>query len=556
MKILVVDDKLENRYYLEALLKGNGHTVCLASNGEEALAQLQSEAFDLIISDVLMPVMDGFKLCQQVKTDEQLRHIPFIFFTATYTNDKDKELALKIGADRYIVKPCEPDDFMEIVNEVMAAANCGIIAQRPEHLQEDEVLKLYSERLVNKLEQKMLQLEAETRALREAKETQKELEAKLYQAQKMESIGTLAGGIAHDFNNILSAITGYTDLALIHLDDNPKIKRYLEKVHQASFRARDLVHQILSFSRISDQGLKPMSVTYVVKEVMKLLRSTIPATIQIYEHWESENDQICGNATQIHQVLMNLCTNASYAMKGKEGKLEVILSDENLSAPTTVGHFTLNPGTYLKLTVRDSGHGIPAEDMQRIFDPYFTTKPRGEGTGLGLSIIYGIIKDHNGGVGVTSTVGKGTTFEIFLPVSEKTASRAEISTPILQGSGNILLVDDEESLVEAYGELLTSLGYTVDGATSSRQALELFKENPEKFDLVFTDHTMAHMTGFQLAEKLLEIRPKLPVILYSGFAEDITPKIAKAHGIRHLLAKPLIKNEVARILHNLLGQVP
>lgn len=384
---------------------------------------------------------------------------------------------------------------------------------------------------------------------------QKKLEGQLRQAQKMESIGTLAGGIAHDFNNILSVITGFTELALTSLSDNPKIKQHLEKVLQSGYRARDLVQQILSFSRTTEQGLKPTRILPILKDVMKLLRATIPTTIQIYEHWEAKNDIISGNSTQIHQVLMNLCTNASHAMKEKGGVLEVFLNDVNIPTQTIVGHFSLKPGDYLKLTVRDTGKGISAEDMEKIFDPYFTTKSKGEGTGLGLSIVHGIVKDHGGGVGVSSAVGQGTTFELFLPVTyEGLSVSADAAEQIQRGSGTILLVDDEADLVEAYGGLMTSLGYTVQGITSSREALDIFRADPQGFDLVFTDQTMPHMTGVQLAEELLKIQPDLPIILYSGYSENITEKMVKAKGIRFLMAKPLIKSEVAKVLHDCLSR--
>ncbi|MFH0782764.1 MAG: response regulator [Pseudomonadota bacterium] len=382
---------------------------------------------------------------------------------------------------------------------------------------------------------------------------QKRLEGQLRQVQKMESIGTLAGGIAHDFNNILSAITGFTELALSRLPDNPTIEQYLKKVLQSGYRARDLVQRILSFSRTSEQGLKPLSTLPILKEVMKLLRATIPTTIQIYEHWEAQNDRICGNPTQIHQVLMNLCTNASHAMKEKGGTLEVFLNDVNIPTQTTVGHFFLKSGDYLKLTVRDTGKGIPIKEMEKIFDPYFTTKSKGEGTGLGLSIVHGIVKDLGGAVEVSSTVDQGTTFELFFPVTkEGLATKTDDSKPVLKGSGTILLVDDEADLVDAYGELMSSLGYSVQGVTSSRKALEIFRANPEGFDMVFTDHTMPYMTGVQMAVELLKIQPDLPIILYSGYSEDITTEMVKAKGIRYMMAKPLIKNEVAKVLHDCL----
>lgn len=380
---------------------------------------------------------------------------------------------------------------------------------------------------------------------------QKKLERQLRQSQKMESIGTLAGGIAHDFNNILGAIIGFTELALNRLHDKPTTKQYLEKVLQSGHRAGNLVQQILSFSRTTEQGLKAIRTLPILMEAMKLLRATIPTTIQIYEHWDAQNDMIQGNPTQIHQILMNLCTNASHAMKEKGGVLEVFLSNINISTQTTIGHFTLKSGAYLKLTVRDTGQGIPAEDMEKIFDPYFTTKTKGEGTGLGLSIIHGIVKDHAGAVEVSSTVGQGTTFDLFFPLKDKgIVSITDTSTLLQKGRGTILLVDDEKDLVDAYGELMSSLGYKVQGVTSSRKALDIYRADPKGFDLVFTDYTMPHMTGLQMAEELLKIQPDLPIILYSGYSEDITVEMVKVKGLRHMMAKPLIKSELAKVLHD------
>ncbi len=379
---------------------------------------------------------------------------------------------------------------------------------------------------------------------------QKKLESQLRQAQKMESIGTLAGGIAHDFNNILSAIIGFTELALSRLHDEQTTKQYLEKVLQSGHRAGNLVQQILSFSRTTEQGLKPIRTLPILMEAMKLLRATIPTTIQIYEHWEAHNDTIRGNPTQIHQILMNLCTNASHAMKEKGGALEVFLSNITLSTQTTIGHFALKPGAYLKLTVRDTGEGIPAKDMEKIFDPYYTTKTKGEGTGLGLSIIHGIVKDHGGAVDVSSTLDQGTTFDLFFPLGDEgLVSKTDTSKLIQKGRGTILLVDDEADLVDAYGELMRSLGYEVQGVTSSLKALEIYRADPKGFDLVFTDYTMPHMTGLEMAEELLKIQPNLPIILYSGYSQDITTEMVKVKGLQHMMTKPLIKSELAKVLH-------
>ena len=383
---------------------------------------------------------------------------------------------------------------------------------------------------------------------------QRRLEDQLRQAQKMEAIGTLAGGIAHDFNNILGAIIGYTELTLEDVAENEKARRRLEKVLQSGFRARDLVGQILTFSRQTKKERRTISVSPIIKEALKLLRATLPTTIQIHQHLETETDLIVGDSVQIHQVLMNLCTNAKHAMRKEGGTLELSLIEATLQSEESAALFHLDPGRFLKLTVSDTGHGIPHDITERIFDPYFTTKEKGEGTGLGLSVVHGIVKEHGGAIRVSSEVGKGTTFHIFLPLSEDQMEAPQKSEkPVLRGSENILLVDDEELLTEIYGQILETLGYQVVTKTSSTEALETFRMQPDSFDLVLTDYTMPDMTGIQFAEALLKLRPDIPVILYSGFAEGITQEMAKSKGIKEMLSKPLNTHNLSAVLRKCLG---
>lgn len=382
---------------------------------------------------------------------------------------------------------------------------------------------------------------------------QQQLEKQLRQAQKMESIGTLAGGIAHDFNNILAAIIGYSELSLALEADNTILIRYLQKILQSGNRAKELVHQILSFSRTTEAGKSNVCLTPIIKEALKLLRATIPTTIEIYEHLNVKIDRVFGNPTQIHQILMNLCTNANFAMRQNGGTLEIKLENINLVSETSVGHTRLPPNKYIKLIVSDTGHGISSNYIDRIFDPYFTTKSKKEGTGMGLSIVHGIVKDHAGAISVESEIGKGTTFEIYLPVftQEKPAEQEAVPT-IHRGSGNILLVDDEKNLVDAYGIMMESLGYKVTGMVGSREALELFCRQPGRFDLVLTDYTMPHMTGIQLATHILEIRPDIPIILYSGYTAEITLQQVKDLGLQTMIKKPLNKSKLSEVLDHYL----
>ncbi|WP_319525909.1 PAS domain S-box protein [uncultured Desulfosarcina sp.] len=384
---------------------------------------------------------------------------------------------------------------------------------------------------------------------------QKKIRMQLQQAQKMESIGVLAGGIAHDFNNILAAIIGYSELS-IAMESDSQIKGYLEKLLQAGNRAKELVQQILSFSRATDSNKANINVTPIVKEVLKLLRATIPTTIEIYDFLNATEDRIFGDATQIHQILMNLCTNANHAMRNdKSGKLEVRLENVSLQSETVMGLFMLKAGKYIQLSVTDSGHGIPADKLEKVFDPYFTTKPKNEGTGLGLSIIHGIIKDYSGGISVSSEVGVGTRFEIFIPVSTIQSLSEEEETPYdLTGTESILLLDDEKDLVEAYGEILAGLGYTVTKAFNSENALELFRNSPNQFDLVVTDFTMPHMAGDALALELLKIRPDIPVIIVSGYSDKINAEMAIKMGFKAFAHKPVSRNELSKMVRKALDE--
>ncbi len=373
-----------------------------------------------------------------------------------------------------------------------------------------------------------------------AEEEKKQLELRLNQAQKMEAIGTLAGGIAHDFNNILSAIIGYTELAEDDVRDPDKSRKYLREVLKAGNRARELVQQILTFSRMTGTEHSPLALRPIVRDSLRMLRSVIPSTIEIRQDLAASG-LIMSDATQIHQIIMNLCTNAAHAMDETGGLLEVSLSEETIMIPTVFHDFHLIPGPYLKLTIRDTGKGIPPEIMDKIFEPYFTTKEQGRGTGLGLSVIHGIIKSHNGAITCQSALTEGTTFNVFLPMikSESAKRVTGEKNPIPGGTERILFVDDEQILVDLARNILSSKGYKVTCRTGSLDALELFRTAPRDFDLVITDMTMPGMTGDLLALELIAIRQDIPVILCTGYNEHISEAEAKKIGIREFMLKPL-----------------
>jgi len=375
------------------------------------------------------------------------------------------------------------------------------------------------------------------------------LETKLRQAQKMEAIGTLAGGIAHDFNNILSMIMGYTELTMMNLPEDSRAQDNMNKVFKASERARDLVKQILAFSRQTEQEQKPVQIHLIVKEALKLLRPSLPTTIEIRQNIASTGT-VMADATQMHQVIMNLSTNAYHAMSEKGGILEVSLTDVELDSDFTARHPGTHPGPYLRLTVSDTGHGMEKKVIDRIFEPYYTTKEKGEGTGMGLSVVHGIVKGHGGAITVYSEPGKGSTFNVFLPRIEEVEVVAETEEmmPIPMGKERILFVDDEPAIVDIGKGMLEHLGYTVVTRTSSIEALEAFKAMPDKFDLVITDMTMPKMTGDELAKELMKIRTDIPIIVCTGFSERINEEKAKAMGIRAFVMKPIVQREMAKAI--------
>lgn len=395
------------------------------------------------------------------------------------------------------------------------------------------------------------------RDITEKLETEKKIKAmenQLAQSQKMEAIGTLAGGIAHDFNNILSAVLGYTDLLKMSLPDDTKEFDYTAQIYQAGNRAKELVNQILAFSRQTKHELKPVEIEIILKEVIKLLRSSLPSTIEIKQSIQGRS-LIMGDPTRIHQILMNLCTNAAHAMQEKGGTLSIELKTIELSEVLVSHKITLKPGTYVQLCVSDTGHGIPPELRDRVFDPFFSTKERGQGTGMGLSVVHGIVESYKGAVSVSSERGNGSTFKILLPAIERRTEPERVKTiAIPTGTEHILFVDDEPAVVEMGTTQLEYLGYTVSSLTSSVEALALFKNTSDRFDLVITDMTMPKMTGDELAREMKRIRPDVPVVLCTGFSSKIVLKDVPHPNIDAFLMKPVLIEKMAKTVRKLLDQ--
>lgn len=373
----------------------------------------------------------------------------------------------------------------------------------------------------------------------------KAMESQLHQSRKMESIGTLAGGIAHDFNNLLYMISGNAELAL---EDIPKwnpVYRNLEEIKSASLRAAGIVKQLLNFSRKTDRSLKQIGAVAVIKESLKFLRTTIPTTIEIRKYLPDEEITILADPVQVNQILMNLCINASQAMEDTGGILEINVEQTTLEARVIKNFVDLIPGKYLKMTVSDTGPGIAKEIVNRIFDPYFTTREMGKGSGMGLSVVHGIVQNHNGGIAVDSKPGKGAVLSVFFPVVDE---KPEVETK------TILFVDDEKAIADMSQKMLKHLGYKVKICLNPLQALDLFQSKPDEFDLVITDMTMPQMTGVKLSEKLMEIRSDIPIVICTGYSFLIDEEKAKQLGIAGYLVKPTSMAKMAKAIRKALDK--
>ena len=381
------------------------------------------------------------------------------------------------------------------------------------------------------------------------------LEEQLRHAQKIEAVGTLAGGIAHDFNNILTIMMGYAELSLHGNPDANRLQTNMNEILGAGERARDLINQILTFSRQGEQQRKPIRLRPIVKEVIKMLRASLPTTIEIRHRIDGARATVMSDPTQIHQVLMNLCTNAGHAMRQNGGTLTIELTDIEMTSETTARQLGMKAGLFQRLTVSDTGEGMPPEIKNRIFEPFYTTKGPGQGTGMGLAVLHGIVKSHGGAIQVDSEPGSGTTFHVFLPaLLHQVKDMPTDNRPLPLGHEHILFVDDEEALAMMGKQLLEGLGYEVTIRTSSIEALAAFRSTPNRYDLLITDMTMPNMTGDKLTREILKIRPNMPVILCTGFSELITEQSALSIGIQKYLMKPIIRRNIAEAVREVLDE--
>jgi PAS domain S-box-containing protein len=415
------------------------------------------------------------------------------------------------------------------------------------HLEE-----LVKERTIE-LEEKNTELEEEIKYHKQSVEEKKRLEFQLAQSQKMEALGRFAGGIAHDLNNILYPIIVDTELLLEETAPHASSYLMLKQILSAAYMQRDLIKQILFFSQRREQQFYPIKIKPLLNETLNLLRSSLPSTMEIHKHFDAPSDKVMGDPTQIQQVMMNLFRNAADALRSTGGMIEVSL--ENTYLESNLFHQEMKAGEYLRLSVKDTGAGMTSEVMDRIFEPFFTTKDMGRGNGMGLAIVHGIIKNHSGAISVESDPGKGSRFIVYLPITDKRYRAQNLDTdkiPLTERKLKILLIDDEDIILSSVKNALKRLGYDVATAIDSLEALKLFRNTPDEFDLVITDHTMPRMTGVELAPKLMEIRPDIPVILCTGFSDVIDEQEAKAMGIRGLLLKPASIKELGSAIRRAL----
>ncbi|MCB2189040.1 MAG: response regulator [Deltaproteobacteria bacterium] len=691
-QLLVVDDQEVNRYLLEVLLKGHGHAVTSASNGVEALALARKSPPEVVITDILMPEMDGFALCRAWQKDPALAPIPLIFYTATYTDPKDEKFALSLGAARFIVKPTEPDRFISILDQVLKDHREGKLGPAATPVEEEDVfLKEYNQTLIHKLEQKIMQLEQTNKLLlqevedrkkaerelsrseeqyrtlmeavadpvivydleervlflnrafnqvfgwtlaelknqtlafvppedvlpfqevlervregepccayenrrltkdrglvevsisaacfrddldqprgvvvslqdithkKQAEEERNILRAQLIQAQKMEALGTLAGGIAHDFNNILSPIIGFTELVAQKTADDLQRGR-LQIVLDSCQRARDLISQILTFSRRTEPEIVPVTLGPLLKEITKLLKVAAPKDVDISYEAPAGPVKVSGDPSQLHQVLLNLGTNALHALAKSKGRGSLVyqLTLEDMSAENLTSFPELQAGPHALIRVEDTGSGMSPEVLERIFEPFFTTKAKGEGTGLGLSVAHGIITQMGGAMRVSTTEGRGSQFSLYLPLDTSAANREEAPAALVapRGSEAILVVDDEQAILMLYEQILGELGYRVTKAGSGEEALALVRRQPGEFDLVLTDFAMPDLNGLEVGRALHWLAPDLPIILASGTPEDVSQEQLREGGICYQLPKPCTLHKMAVAIRAVLDEAP
>lgn len=553
-KVLIVDDNLQNRYLLQALLGGHGFETRTAENGLEALECLRSGyRAEVIISDILMPVMDGFEFCRQCKQDPELKFIPFLFYTATYTQREDEIFATSIGAERFLTKPQSPEVILATVHEMLETLP-GVekMTQKSSALSaEMEFFRQHNTILFKKLDEKISELEREVAERKQTEDLLRKRESDLLQSQKMESIGLLTGGIAHDFNNILSSIMLNAEFLGDMLGDRscPKCQEPIRQISEAARRAANLTRQLLTFTRREPLTRQPMDLNEVVSHLMGMLHRILGEHISLAFAACSGLLVVQGDEGMLEQVVMNLTINARDAIVGG-GSISIRTESVALSA-TEAHERGVKAGNYACVLIRDSGAGMDELTLKRIFEPFFTTKDAGKGTGLGLATSRSVVQQHGGWIEVESSIGKGTLFTVFLPqLSADVLPEPRISAPLPTRGGTeaLLMVEDDEALRKTLCGYLTSLGYTVFEAVDCVDALHLWEQHGTEIKLLLTDAILpGGLTGWQLTEQLRMERPELKVITMSGYYDERLCADKLEEGVNYL-PKPFMPGDLARAL--------
>jgi len=560
--VLIVDDHEENCYLLKTLLKADGFGVETAPNGAEALDKARKNRPLLVISDILMPVMDGFALCREWKKDPDLSTIPFVFYTATYTDEKDRQFGLELGAADFLVKPMEPQEIQRRVAEILSRAGSGTPPRPAAPAGGEEIyLKQYNQVLVHKLENKMAdlektvwELEKEKAERQKTEEERENLRAQLYQAQKMESIGRLAGGVAHDFNNMLSIIISYTDLVRSQIKADDPLREDLQKILDAARRSSELTRQLLTFARKETVASKVVDLNEAVGGMVQFLRRLLGENIELVWKPRGNSARVKVGSSHIDQILTNLCINAKDAIPGT-GRIEITTGNFDFDTDYCARHPGYLPGQFVRLMVSDTGSGMPPEVLAKIFEPFYTTKGPGKGTGLGLSTVYGIVQQDKGFLTVKSEPGKGTAFEIYLPIHQgpEAAPAPEAPPPpLMKGEANILLVEDEPAILQITTRILKNLGYNVLAFTSPREAL-LKGADKDKIHLLITDVIMPEMSGLELSRKLQARFPGLRCLYMSGYTADAMDDSNVLEEGAQFIQKPFTVKELSEKVREALG---
>lgn len=540
---VVRDDEGRVLYY-----EGIWEDITQRKQAEEDLRQAE-EKYRTIFENAVMGIF------QTTISGQYLTANPTLARTYGYESPEELMAAVKDLNHQFYVQPGRREEFIRMVDEHEAVS--GFESQV--YCKDGSVIWISeSARAVRDISGKLIGFEGTTADITERKRAEEEktkLEAQLRQSQKMQAIGTLAGGIAHDFNNILWVIMGNTEMSLRKLPGDSPIRTKLQEILTASKRAQNLVKQILIFSRKEEQERKPIQIHLVVKEALKLLEATLPSTIKIRHNIDKDCGRVVADPTQIHQMVVNLCTNAYQAIGETGGLLEMSLDVLKVDSETIKSYPELQEGSYIEFTISDTGCGMDKATMERIFEPFFTTKEVGEGTGLGLATVHGFVTSLGGTIKVYSEPGKGSKFQVLLPRHDRSGSEepmAQSNFRDLRGTERILVVDDEKQIVAIVQDMLEELGYDVTTKTSSVEALNQFSAQPDKFDLVITDQTMPEMTGIELAKQMLRIRPDIPVILATGFSKMITEENIRNSGIREYLKKPIVFHDLENVVRDVL----